>query len=183
MLSSVVGQITSCLGHLWKSARSKSEICWYISIRIFSVDRWTGHHRITDNCMLSASIGQLSLLSNSFKTLCVPEVALTLIQGHCCQTQGELRWRTLDPSWPWHECFDLRKEIELSPAVGRKSLGEEPGALQQTYHRGFAENRFSSCAVVCNACPWNLKPRMFNDIIFPAGRRTGSAIPLPGLRY
>lgn len=62
-----------------------------------------------------------------------------------------------------------------------KVPGGEPGALQQACHRGAAENGFSSCAVVCDACPWKLKPRTFNNIIISAGRRTGSAISLPGL--
>lgn len=62
-----------------------------------------------------------------------------------------------------------------------KVLGGEPGALQQACHTGTAENGFSSCAVVCDACPWKLKPRTFNNIIISAGRRTGSAISLPGL--
>lgn len=95
MLSSIVGQITGCLRHLWKSARSKSEICWYISIRIFSVAKWTGHHRVTGNCVLSVSIGQLSLLSNYFKTLCVPVEALTL-QGHWLPNTG---WAEVKNAW------------------------------------------------------------------------------------
>lgn len=51
------------------------------------------------------------------------------VPKHFSCPQGELGWRMLDLSWPWCEWFDWPKEIELSPAVGRKKSWERSQEL------------------------------------------------------
>lgn len=172
--------------------RSKSEICSSSSTRTFSIERWTGNLTVTRQlhafCKHEATFSTecylaLQLLQN---TLCCRSSSYLHSKDTGCQTLQLLtRWAEVKNAWSeltlvW--VIWLTQRNITRPSSGKKKvLGEEPGALQQAYHTGFTENWFSSCAVVCNACPWNLKTRIFNNIIFSAARRTGSAISLPGL--
>lgn len=102
--------------------RSKSEICSSSSTRTFSIERWTGNLRVTRElhafCKHEATFSAeyylaLQLLQN---TLCCrsssyPSTPRTQVAKHFSCSQGELRWRILDLSWPWCEWFDWPKEI------------------------------------------------------------------------
>lgn len=180
------------------SWRSESETCWSISTRTFSIERWRANRMVTRQlrafCKHRATLYWTSPCFATPSKYFVPQERFLLLHSkdRSCQTlqlftewaEVKNAWSELTLSWMiW-----LTQRNITQPSCGKKKvLGEEPGALQQAYYTGFTENGFSSCAVVCNACPWNLKTRMFNNIIFSAGRRTGSAISLPdlfaGLRY
>lgn len=116
-----------------------------------------------DSRVLFASMGWFSLLNITllcdFKILCAAEVVLTCpLQGHRCQTlQLLIGWAEVKNAWSeltlaW-VIWLTQRNTTRSSCGKKKVLGEEPGVLQQAFHRGFTAHGFSPHAVVCNV--WN----------------------------
>ena len=168
------------------SGRSKNEVCWSVSIRTFSKDRWTGNHKVTRQLCAFCKhrvtfLLSIALLYNSSKTLSATGAVLTApLQGHRLPNTSaghRVSWGKECLIWADPGVSDLTdpKKYNSVQQWEEKSAGREARSFATGLPYRLHWNGFSSCAVVRNTCPWNLNTRMFNNIIFSA--EGGQAVP------